>query len=158
MIKGRDFDLRYITRMDYKRQRPHWIVRFYPDIPDHYIFNCFYDSEHGGKYEALIEAKAYRNWVECNWPMPELYTGYTFPIKGFHRSIRRDNKTGYTGVGFVKFDRVHGMVPYYFATWYENGKLKNKYFNAEKLGMEAAKKMAIKLRLDIERHLNENRG
>lgn len=164
--RSRNKAMRYITRVDYRRTPPGWLVRLYTVNDGYAVKEYFWDSRHGGREKSLAAAIDYRNWVEENWPKPPNYKGWCGYQYGFLQSTRKDNKSGRTGVfetkySYLKKGRANNGKTYYYPThchywnaaWVENGKNMVKYFCVKKYGYQKAYELAVAHRIDMEKKL-----
>ena len=74
-------------------------------------------------------------------------------INNRNKNMFKNNTTGFNGVSYSVNPGTE--VPYFTATWHEDGKLRKKNFSVKIYGEEVAKQLAIEFRIAKIKELNE---
>ena len=156
-MRKRNISMRRISRMDYDKCGKGWWVRITKgsDVIAHRMFR---DRKYGGKFRALIAAKAWRDRAERQiWGKIRPYT-YGQPFRDI---IQANNKSGKTGVfyGAGCFSKGKGYAyPFWAATWSVKCKHKIKRFYVHHFSSgKKAKEAAVRFRLGMEKKLKGGR-
>ena len=141
--KNRSRAMYGISRIDDDKHRTHaWRVSLRRQGKMH--VRNFPDKKHGGKQKALKMAREYRDYVVRKFPPTTR--------KQFCSVLRRNNKTGITGVctyakSYTLKDGTIKEIWYWEATWPgENGESVSVNFSVNTYGETVARHMAIRAR------------
>lgn len=159
----------YITRLDYERCPPGWVVRF-TKKNEVLAYKFFRDSRYiDGYYESLYYAKEWRYWKFIELRTSGAIQKYCFrgdTIPPVFKETRSNNKSGKAGVRLCDnvYIRRNGSTIHDYswsATWVEYIIIKGKVIKKNrcrkwsifKWGFDEAKRLASQFRDEIETYL-----
>lgn len=132
--------LLYITRREYRRERPSWWLRFPSDAG--LLYHTFHDHLYGGKARALAAAKAVRAKLLSTVRQPYTPEGYRV---GPHRHA--------SGIHFDVQIKRDGLYTAWVASWMQDGRQKKKHFMiGDMRSSSKAKRLAKEWRERMVRH------
>lgn len=142
-----------VSRIDSKHTHG-WYVRVYGN-GGVFTSKLFSDRLYGGKEVALDKAIVYRDRY-AKIASKYKRKGRNPNRRPFYSKAPKNNQSGVVGVNEVK-TQIRGKEVHYFqATWSEGGKANSrKFYVSKKRTREEAEKLAVKLRLEKEKHLKK---